>query len=93
MGATLRRGGVFPLSDRDGRAYSRMFFASSDESRLDGQGRVTVPQRLREAVGIDKEVVVLGVRDRMEIWDRATYEDYAAGFADAYQTGALEPRR
>ena len=28
-----------PLSDRDGRAYSRMFFASSDESRLDGQGR------------------------------------------------------
>ena len=82
-----------PLSDRDGRAYSRMFFASSDESRLDGQGRVTVPQRLREAVGIDKEVVVLGVRDRMEIWDRTTYERYAAGFADAYQTGALDPRR
>ena len=82
-----------PLSDSDGRAYSRMFFASSDESRLDGQGRVTVPQRLREAVGIDKEVVVLGVRDRMEIWDRATYEDYAEGFRDAYQTGALDPRR
>jgi MraZ protein len=82
----------FPLSDNDGRAYSRLFFGSSDEVKLDGQGRVTIPQRLREAVGIDKEVVVLGVRDRMEIWDRETFEAYSAGFADAYQSGALDPR-
>ena len=82
-----------PLSDGDGRAFSRLFFGSSDETKLDGQGRVTITQRLRDAVGIDKEVVVLGVRDRMEIWDRQTYEGYTAGFADAYQTGALEPRR
>ena len=33
---------------------------------------------MREAVGIDKDVVVLGVRDRMEIWDRASYERYEA---------------
>ena len=83
----------FPLSDNDGRALARMFFGSSDEVRLDGQGRVTIPQRLREAVGIDKEVVVLGVRERMEIWDRDTYDAYAAGFADAYRSGALDPRR
>jgi MraZ protein len=70
-----------------------MFFGSSEEAKLDGQGRVTIPGRLREAVGIDKEVVVLGVRDRMEVWDRATYDGYTAGFADAYQTGALDPRR
>jgi DNA-binding transcriptional regulator/RsmH inhibitor MraZ len=48
---------------------------------------------LREAVGIDKEVVVLGVRDRMEVWDRETHESYTQGFADAYQSGALDPRR
>ena len=82
-----------PLSDSDGRAYARMFFGSSDEAKLDGQGRVTIPQRLREAVGIEKDVVVLGVRERMAIWDRATYEGYTAGFADAYQSGALDPRR
>ena len=83
----------FPLSDNDGRAYSRLFFGASDEVRLDGQGRVTIPQRLRESVGIDKDVVVLGVRDRMEIWDRETYEAYAAGYETAYSTGALDPRR
>ncbi len=82
-----------PLSDADGRAYSRLFFGSSEEATLDGQGRVTIPQRLREAVGIDQEVVVLGVRDRMEVWDRQTYDSYTQGFADAYQSGALDPSR
>ena len=81
-----------PLSDAEGRAYARLFFGSSDELKLDGQGRLTLPGRLREAVGIDKDVVVLGVRDRMEIWDRASYERYEATFAGAYQAGTLQPR-
>jgi DNA-binding transcriptional regulator/RsmH inhibitor MraZ len=42
-------------------------------------------------VGIRKDVVVLGVRDRMEIWDRTSYERYEAAHAGAYQAGALEP--
>ena len=79
-----------PLSDASGRAYARLFFGSSDEIKLDSQGRLTLPGRLREAVGINKDVIVLGVRDRMEIWDRASYERYEAAFAGAYQAGTLE---
>jgi MraZ protein len=79
------------LADRDGRAFARLFFSSADEARLDGQGRVTIPQRLREAVGISKEVVVLGVRDRMEIWDRGEFERYRDSHEAAYENGALEP--
>ena len=82
-----------PLSDADGRAYSRLFFGSSDVAKTDGQGRVTIPQRLRDAVGIGKEVVVLGVRDRMEIWDRDTYENYEQAFEGAYQAGTLDPNK
>jgi MraZ protein len=82
-----------PLSDADGRAYARLFFGSSDEAKLDGQGRVTIPQRLRELVGINKDVVVLGIRDRMEIWDRGTYDRYTDRYASAYQAGDLDPRR
>ena len=85
--------GASPLSDAAGRAYSRLFFGSSDETKLDGQGRLTIPQRLRDATGIAKEVVVLGVRDRMEIWDREAYERYETQYAGAYQAGTLEPRR
>ena len=40
-----------------------------------------MPGRLREAVGIGKEVVVVGVYDRMEIWDKATYERYEQAYA------------
>ena len=83
----------FPLSDNDGRAYARLFFGSSDEAKVDSQGRVTIPQRLREVIGIRKDVVVLGVRDRMEIWDRDTFERYRSAFEGAYQAGTLEPRR
>ncbi len=83
--------GASPLSDADGRAFARFFFGSSDEARLDGQGRVTIPQRLREAVGIDKEVVVVGVRDRMEIWDRENFDQYERSFAEKYQNGTLDP--
>ena len=82
-----------PLSDADGRAFARLFFGSSDEARVDGQGRITIPQRLREAVGITKDVVVLGVRDRMEIWDGETHDRYEQSFAGAYQAGTLDPRR
>jgi MraZ protein len=82
-----------PLSDASGRAYARLFFGASDETKLDGQGRLTVPQRLRDRVGIRKDVVVLGVRDRMEIWDREAYERYETTYAGAYQAGTLEPSR
>ena len=81
-----------PLSDTDGRAYQRLFFGNSEESRVDGQGRLTVPGRLRDAVGIGKEVVVVGVYDRMEIWDKATYERYEQAYSGAYANGSLEPR-
>ena len=81
-----------PLSDADGRAYQRLFFGNSEETKVDGQGRLTVPGRLREVVGIGKEVVVVGVYDRMEIWDKATYERYEQAYAGAYTTGSLEPR-
>lgn len=85
--------GASPLSDADGRAYARLFFGSTEETRLDSQGRLTIPQRLREAGGMAKDVVVLGVRERMEIWDREAYERYEAAYSGAYQSGTLQPGR
>ncbi len=81
------------LSDAAGRAYGRMFFGKAHEADLDSQGRVTIPGRLREEVGITKDVIVLGVMDRMEIWDRAAYDRYEETFSGAYQAGTLEPGR
>jgi MraZ protein len=78
-----------PLSDTEGRAYARMFFGKAEPVELDSQGRLLVPQRLRTEVGIRKDVVVLGVFDRMEIWDRSTHERYEQTHGGAYQAGTL----
>jgi MraZ protein len=79
-----------PLSDPEGRAYARMFFGKAESVELDGQGRLLVPQRLRTEAGIRKDVVVLGVFDRMEIWDRAAHERYEQAHGGAYQAGTLQ---
>jgi MraZ protein len=81
-----------PLSDTEGRAYGRMFFGHAEQVDLDAQGRITLPQRLRHQVGIGREVVVLGVHDRMEIWDRLTHERYQEAYGGAYQAGTIAPR-
>lgn len=80
-----------PLSDAHGRASSRFFFGPAEPVVVDNQGRLLVPQRLRAQVGIGREVVVLGVWDRMEIWDRAAWDRYEESFGGAYQAGALHP--
>ncbi|HWO69265.1 MAG TPA: division/cell wall cluster transcriptional repressor MraZ [Actinomycetota bacterium] len=82
-----------PLSDPDGRAYARMFFGSAEPVELDAQGRLVVPQRLRAQVGIRREVVVVGVFDRLEIWDREAHERYLDAYGGAYQAGTLYPGR
>jgi len=79
-----------PLSDAEGRAYARLFFGKAESVELDSQGRLLVPQRLRTEVGIRKDVVVLGVFDRMEIWDRAAHERYEQAHGGAYQAGTLQ---
>jgi MraZ protein len=68
-----------------------MFFGKAESVTLDGQGRLLVPQRLRHEAGIGKEAVVLGVSDRMEIWDRTAHERYETAHAGAYQAGTLAP--
>jgi MraZ protein len=79
------------LDSAESRAYSRIFFGSAESVSLDGQGRLTIPLRLRQLAGISREAVVLGVRDRMEVWDRAAWDRYSEQFGGAYQTGAISP--
>ena len=82
-----------PLSDAEGRALARIFFGNAEHVDLDSQGRLVIPQRLRAAVGLKKEAVVVGVNDRLEIWDRDAHERYVESFGGAYLAGSLLPGR
>jgi MraZ protein len=61
-----------PLSP-EGRRIQRFFFAEASEADLDKQGRVMIPTRLLEHAKLSRDVVVAGVNDRLEIWDRAAW--------------------
>lgn len=74
--ATLE--GLHPLSkERD--ALKRYFFSNSFETELDAAGRVMLSPKLMAHGGLSKEVVVNGVDDRIEVWDRETWATYNAG--------------
>jgi MraZ protein len=61
-----------PLSE-EGRRIQRHFFSGASETELDKQGRVMVPRELMQHAKLGREVVVLGVNDRLEIWDRGAW--------------------
>jgi MraZ protein len=61
-----------PLS-KEGRLMQRYFFSGAAEAEVDKQGRVMVPSPLGDYAGLGKEVVVAGIRDHLEIWDRASW--------------------
>jgi MraZ protein len=58
---------------REGRRMQRFFFAGASEGELDKQGRVGLPAALLEHAKLGRDVVVLGVHDHLEIWDRAEW--------------------
>ena len=57
----------------EGRRLQRHFFSGAAEAELDKQGRVMIPAQLIEHAKLGKEVVVAGVNDRLEIWDREAW--------------------
>ncbi len=65
-----------PLAQANSRAFVRLMLAGASDSRLDGQGRILIPDYLREYAGLKKEVVVAGLFNRVEIWDAETWQQY-----------------
>jgi MraZ protein len=63
-------------SSQQARDYQRMLAAGASDETPDKQGRITVPPHLRAYAGLDKECVVAGAVDRLEVWDAATWEQY-----------------
>jgi MraZ protein len=61
---------------REAREMKRYVFAGAAVAELDRQGRVLVPPHLAEHAGIGKDVLIAGVHDHIEIWDRARWADH-----------------
>jgi MraZ protein len=62
----------------DVRAFSRLFYAQAQCVEIDRQGRLRIPQELFQLASLSKEIVLLGVRDHIEIWDAQRWNEYLA---------------
>ena len=73
-----------------GRQLQRYFMSGAAEVEADKQGRILIPQHLREFANLSKEIVVAGVSDRAEIWDREIWNNVNAEFDDESAAKAME---
>ena len=74
-------------SGRDDRNMSRMWAASSHELDIDRQGRMAIPQQLREYASLEGEVLVVGAIDRVELWNGTAWTEKVAPQGDRLTQG------
>lgn len=74
-----------PLTKPEARAFSRFFFSGATECELDAQGRILIPPSLREYAAITREVAIIGVSSRIEIWAADHWAEYCSGAEETYE--------
>lgn len=67
---------ALPFSQANSRAFSRLMLAGAMDVEIDKQGRMVLPEYLRQFAGLKKEVVVAGLYSRLELWDSETWSTY-----------------
>ena len=72
------------------RDYDRLHFALSAHVETDRLGRVLIPEQMLRRSGISKDVAIIGVRDHLEVWDRAKWEEFVGSNFGAYDEMARE---
>lgn len=68
-----------PISQARARAFSRLMLAGAMDVEFDNQGRITLPEYLRNFGGLKKKAVIAGLYDRLEIWDETIWNKYKQG--------------
>ena len=67
---------TLPLSQANSRAFARLMLSGAMDVKIDKQGRMVLPEYLRKYADIKKKVIVAGVYNRLEIWDKGRWEKY-----------------
>lgn len=65
-----------PMAQANSRAFFRLMLSGASDAKLDSQGRILVPDYLRKYAGLDKSAKIIGVYNRMEVWDERTWDKY-----------------
>jgi MraZ protein len=77
-----------PATDAEARVFRRLYFAQTEAVDVDRSGRILVPDRLLQFGSLQHEVVLLGVRDHLELWDAQRWQQYLAQNAPRFDSVA-----
>jgi MraZ protein len=77
-----------PAADAEARVFRRLYFAQTEAVDLDKTGRLLISERLAQFAGLQKEVILIGVRDHLELWDAARWQAYVNDNAARFDTVA-----
>lgn len=79
-----------PVTSEEARRYLRVFLSGASDDTPDKQGRVLVPALLREYADLSKDLVIIGVGSRAEIWDAASWRAYLNSNEESFASQAQE---
>jgi MraZ protein len=74
----------------EGRTMQRFFFANAEEAIPDAQGRIIIPANLRKLAGLTKDIVIVGVESRAELWDAASWDSFEGTMGDGDVLAVME---
>jgi len=75
------------------RKFFRLFYSSAVEVTPDKAGRILIPEHLKRLAGLKKKVVLIGVNDRIELWDAGRWARFSEGMEGEYEQAASEAFR
>ena len=76
---------TLPFTRADVRSFARFFFSGAAELEIDKQGRILLPPNLRDYAGIERELFVIGVGSRVEIWSSEKWAEYNRTAESSYE--------
>lgn len=77
-----------PFTNAEMRSFNRHFFGGASPAEVDKQGRSLIPPNLREYAALNKDIVIIGVSSRFEIWDKGAWIKYSEEAAESYEANA-----
>lgn len=75
-----------PFTKGEARKFNRLFFSGAADVVCDKQGRILIPEYLKEYAEIQQDVVIIGVSDRIEIWAKEKWRDFYSQNKDDFET-------
>jgi MraZ protein len=76
---------AIPFTKQQSRTFNRLYFSGAAEITFDNQGRILIPQYLKDFAEIKKDVVIVGVSNRAEIWARNRWEEFYGNSRQSFE--------